>query len=329
MPLKNNKILLNYVPHGINDKVYKPIVDNDRGLKDRRKKHFGDKQYDFVLFYNSRNIQRKRTSNIILAFRAFCDNLTPEQADKCVLLMHTERALDAGTDLPAVKNALCDKYNVVFDEGKCSPEELVLDYNIADVCINITSNEGFGLSIAEAVMCGTPIIANVTGGLQDQIGQTDDNGNPVEFNLNFGSNHTGKYKNHGVWAYPVYPTARYIQGSIPTPYIFDDICKWEDVAEGIMYWYLMSNENRTKCGAEGRRWALNEGGLSNTNMANQFIKSMNYVFDNFVPCKSFDVYSADNTFETKAAYDSIGGEIPIIDIKSINDQITDTINKLK
>jgi glycosyltransferase involved in cell wall biosynthesis len=329
MPLKNSKILLNYVPHGINDKVYKPIADTDRALKDRRKKHFGDKQFDFVLFYNSRNIQRKRTSNIILAFRAFCDNLTPEQADKCALLLHTERVLDAGTDLPAVKNALCDKYNVFFDESKCSPEELVLDYNIGDVVINITSNEGFGLSIAEAVMCGTPVIANVTGGLQDQIGQVDDNGNPIEFGLNFGSNHTGKYKNHGVWSYPVYPAARYIQGSIPTPYIFDDICKWEDVAEGIMYWYLMSSENRTKCGAEGRRWALNEGGLSNTNMATQFIKSMNYVFDNFAPCKSFDLYTVDKVFETKAAYDSIGGEIPVIDKQAVNDQITDTINKLK
>ena len=140
MPLKNGKILLNYVPHGINDKIYKPISDDDRALKDRYKKHFGDKNYDFVLFYNSRNIQRKRTSNIVLAFRAFCDNLTPEQADRCVLLMHTEKALDAGTDLQVVKNALCDKYNIIFDEAKCSPEELVLDYNIADAVINITSN---------------------------------------------------------------------------------------------------------------------------------------------------------------------------------------------
>jgi len=329
MPLKNNKVLLHYVPHGINSEVYKPIDSENKELKARRKKHFGDKQYDFVLFYNSRNIQRKRTSNIILAFRAFCDNLTPEQADKCVLLMHTEKALDAGTDLVAVKNALCNKYNVVIDESKCSPEELVLDYNISDVLINITSNEGFGLSVAESIMCGTPIIVNVTGGIQDQIGQTDDNGNPVEFSLNFGSNHTGKYKNHGVWAYPVYPTARYIQGSIPTPYIFDDICKWEDVSEGIMYWYLMDNENRVKCGSEGRTWALNEGGLNNKHMAKEFIKTLNYVFDNFVPSKSFDIYSVDAVFKTNAAFNSIGGEIPVIDKKAVNDQITDTIKKLK
>jgi glycosyltransferase involved in cell wall biosynthesis len=327
MPLKNNKILLNYVPHGINGDVYK-IVD-DLIIKSQKNKLFGDKQYDFVVYYNSRNIQRKRTSNIILAFRAFCDNLTPEQADKCVLLLHTEKVLDAGTDLPAVKNALCDKYNVIFDETKCSPEEMAVNYNVADVTINITSNEGFGLSVAESIMCGTPVIVNVTGGLQDQIGQTDDDGNPIQFSLNFGSNHTGKYKNHGVWSYPVYPAARYIQGSVPTPYIFDDICKWEDAAEGIMYWYLMGKENREKCGREGRRWALNAGGINSKNMATQFINSMNYVFDNFVPCKSFGLYTVDNAFETKAAYDSIGGEIPVIDKQAVNDQITDTINKLK
>ena len=34
--------------------------------------------------------------------------------------------------------------------------------------INLASNEGFGLGTAEAVMAGTPMIVNVTGGLQDQ-----------------------------------------------------------------------------------------------------------------------------------------------------------------
>ena len=37
-------------------------------------------------------------------------------------------------------------------------------YNIADVTINIASNEGFGLATCESLMSGTPIIVNVTGG---------------------------------------------------------------------------------------------------------------------------------------------------------------------
>lgn len=328
MPLKNGKILVHYVPHGINSDVFKTVERDNKELKAQKKKLFGDKQYDFVVFYNSRNIQRKRTSNVILAFRAFCDNLTQEQADRCVLVMHTEKILDAGTDLPAVKEALCNRYNVIFDEAKCPPEEMVLNYNIADVVVNITSNEGFGLSVAESIMCGTPVIVNVSGGLQDQIGQTDDDGNPIEFSLDFGTNHTGKYKKHGIWAKPVYPTARYIQGSIPTPYIFDDICKWEDTAEAMMYWYLMTPEQREACGAEGRRWAMNEGGLNHKNLAEQFKKGMEFVLNNFVPSKPFSIHTISEYRGNKQPFDSIGVEIPKFDKETISNEINDKLTNI-
>ena len=36
--------------------------------------------------------------------------------------------------------------------------------------MNMASNEGFGLGTCESLMAGTPIIVNVTGGLQDQCG---------------------------------------------------------------------------------------------------------------------------------------------------------------
>ena len=47
-------------------------------------------------------------------------------------------------------------------------KEMNILYNVADVTINIASNEGFGLATAESLMAGTPIVVNVTGGLQDQ-----------------------------------------------------------------------------------------------------------------------------------------------------------------
>jgi glycosyltransferase involved in cell wall biosynthesis len=321
MPLKNGKTLIHLVPHGINSDLFRPLPKDDKALKAHRRKLFGDKEYEFVVFYNSRNIQRKRTSNLILAFRAFCDNLTPEQADKCVLLMHTEKVLEAGTDLPAVKEALCNKYNVIFDEAKCAPEEMNLNYNIADITVNITSNEGFGLSTAESIMSGTPIIVNVTGGLQDQIDQKCENGADFEFGITFGSNHTGKYKKHGIWAKPVWPTARYIQGSVPTPYIFDDICKWEDVAEAIMFWYLMTDEQREICGSEGRRWAMNEGGINHKNLAAQFKLGAKYVFDNFVPSNHFSIHTAEEFRGQRPPFDSIGGEIPVIDKAKIQEEL--------
>lgn len=309
----NGRTLLHYVPHGIDEECFHIKKKDDKDFLEFKKRIFNGKNYEFVVLYNSRNVQRKRTSNIVLAFRQFCDNLPKEVADKCVLILHTEIMQDAGTNLLAVKEALCPNYNIIFSPGKLSPMDMCMLYNVADCTINLSSNEGFGLSIAESIMCGTPVIATVTGGLQDQIGQTDDDGKPVEFNADFGSNNVGKYKNHGPWAYPVWPVTRLIQGSIPTPYIFDDLAKWEDAAEGMMYWYLMGDAKRTKCGEEGRRWALNEGGLNSRNMGQQFINGMEYVFENWQKPKRFGLYSVKDYIGNTMPNGHMGFEIPKID----------------
>jgi glycosyltransferase involved in cell wall biosynthesis len=206
------KSVLHYVPHGINAKTFHPIDMYDDTFKKKRKELLGDKNYNFILLYNSRNVQRKRTSNIMLAYKTFCDNLTKEEAAKCCLILHTDTRCDAGTDLVAVKEAFCPEYDIVFSTGKFVPQDMNYLYNIADVTINLSSNEGFGLSTAESLMSGTPIIVSVTGGLQDQIGQVKDDGSPIEFDLHFGSNNIGKYRKHGVWAYPVWTEVRCVQG---------------------------------------------------------------------------------------------------------------------
>ena len=316
----DNKTVIHYVPHGINKVIFRPIPDDDANLKKRRKEIFGEKNYNFVIFYNSRNVQRKRTSNIILAFKAFCDNLTKEEAAKCVLVLHTEVRQDAGTDLIAVKEALCKEHDVVFSTSKYSPEDMNVLYNIADVTINLSSNEGFGLSTAESLMSGTPIIVAVTGGLQDQIGQTKDDGSEIVFDLNFGSNNVGKYKKHGVWAWPCYPPVQCIQGSIPTPYIFDDMTRWEDAAEGFMYWYLMGDEKRTVCGQKGREWALADGGINAENMCNQFIKCMDYTLANFKPVKTFGIFT-EKDYVGNLMPGGMGFEIPVIDKEKIKKQL--------
>jgi glycosyltransferase involved in cell wall biosynthesis len=77
-------------------------------------------------------------------------------------------------------------------------------YNMADVTVNIASNEGFGLSGAESLMTGTPIINNVTGGLQDHMRFEDERGDWIEFTTDIPSNHDGTYKKCGKWAKPVF-----------------------------------------------------------------------------------------------------------------------------
>jgi glycosyltransferase involved in cell wall biosynthesis len=313
----NGKTLLHYVPHGIDDECFKPVPKNDEKLVEFRKRLFAGRDVDFAILFNSRNVHRKRPSNIILAYRQFCDNLTKEQAAKCTLILHTEIIQEAGTNLLAIKEALCPDYHIVFSPGKLTPQDMNLLYNVADVTVNASSNEGFGLSIAESIMAGTPIVATVTGGLQDQIGQVDDEGKPVEFSADFGSNNIGKYKKCGAWAYPVWPATRMIQGSVPTPYIFDDIAKWEDFADGFMYWYLMGDEKRTKAGQIGRDWALGEGGLNSKNMGQQFINSMDYVFANWTPPKKFGLYTIDDYVGNQMTNGHMGFEIPKIDKEAL------------
>jgi glycosyltransferase involved in cell wall biosynthesis len=323
----NRRTLLHYVPHGIDSDNFRPIPKDDKQLLEFKTQLFKGKDYKFTIFYNSRNVSRKRTSNIILAYRMFCDNLPKEEAKKCVLVLHTEVVHEAGTNLIAVKEALCPDYDIVYSPSKLAPEHMPYLYNIADMTVNASSNEGFGLSIAESIMCGTPVTVTVTGGLQDQIGQVDDNGKPVEFNLDFGSNSSGTYKKCGPWAYPVWPVSRLVQGSVPTPYIFDDITKWEDFATGFMYWYLMGNDKREACGARGREWAMNEGGINSKNMCNQFIIGMNHVFENWVKPKKYSIHTVKEHIGNKMPCGGShpGFEIPVIDKEIISKQISELV----
>ena len=213
------KTLLHYVPHGVDANTFTPLPKDKKELVDGKKRFFRGNTFDYIVFFNSRNTKRKQISDLILAFRIFCDSLPKEKSEKCCLVLHTEiiGAHGHGTNLAAVKEALCRDYNVYFSEKKITPFEMNLMYNLSDVTVNISSNEGFGLSIAESIMAGTPVIASVTGGLQDQIGQTDDQGKPLEFTREFSTNNIGRYKHHGVWVKPVWPMVLDIHGSVQTP----------------------------------------------------------------------------------------------------------------
>jgi hypothetical protein len=322
------------VPHGINSEVFKPLPDDDPELFHMRKQLFPtDKldQYKFILFFNSRNIQRKRVMNVVLAFRAFCDNLTPDEANQCALLLHTEPKFEAGTDLVACREAFGGPYmeNIYFTSKKFAPEEMNLIYNVVDVTINIASSEGFGLATAEAIMCGTPCIISVTGGLQDQIGQVDDAGNPVEFSLNFGSNNEGKYKTHGIWCTALWPVTRCMQGSVPTPYIYDDLVKWEDATKAMLYWYLMPKDKREWCGLKGREWAMGDGGINAKNLCDQFTKGLNFVFDNWIPPENFDIFTEKDYIGHKMPNDCLGFEMPKFDKAELYAKIDQNLTTVK
>ena len=282
---------VSYVPHGINSELYKQV----EVPKDFKQSILGDNEYEFILYWNNRNIRRKQPVDVILAFDKFVEALTPEQRSKVCLLMHTEPVQEHGTDLPTTIEHCClPETNVVFADGRYTEEQLNWLYNMADVTINIASNEGFGLATAESVMAGTPIILTVTGGLQDQCGFRDKGTGKLltaDDYVEIGSLHD-RHKKAGVvwgdWVKPIWPV-RSTTGSVPTPYIFDDRVDFEDVAPLIMDWYRMGKEERTKAALKGRKHFMGEGLLSREAMCKALVDGMEGAFENWTPKKKFKI----------------------------------------
>jgi glycosyltransferase involved in cell wall biosynthesis len=292
-----NKII-QYVPHGLNENIFKPL-DSTPELEEFKKKLFGGKEIDFALFFNSRNIRRKQIPDTMMAYKLFVDGLSEEQAKRCAFVLHTQVVDDNGTDLEAVRELLFGdnpKYNIVFSPHMLPPDQMNLLYNSTDCQILLTNNEGWGLSLTEAILVGNPIIANVTGGMQDQM-RFSKKGKWIDFDAKFPSNHNGTIKEHGEWAFPVYPTNRSIQGSPLTPYIWDDRCNAEDAAEQIRNVYNLSKEERKSRGLKGREWALSdEAGFTSKKMGINVINTLDKLFKTWKPREKYELV---NTNEIK------------------------------
>jgi len=294
---------ITYLPHGINENYFKPIspFDDDHKLIQEMKRQLEiDSKVEFIVFYNNRNIRRKNPGDVILAFKTFCDMLSKEEADKCALLMHTQPRDDNGTDLPVVANVLASDYKVYFSDKKIEPNQLNCLYNIAALTINMASNEGFGLGTCESLMAGTPIIVNVTGGLQDQCGfrYKDELLTAEDYNWVKSLHDDRKWANNpdltwGEWVNPVWPSNRSLAGSIPTPYIWDDRCRFDDAAQAIKDWYDVGKEKRDECGLEGHKFVMgDESMMSAKNMSQNFINHMDTAFNKWKPRKRYSIFKA-------------------------------------
>ena len=298
---KGKNKVFKYIPHGLNSNIFNILKDDAPELI-RFRKNIGLKEdNNFHLIFNSRNIKRKQASNIIMAWRLFTDQLSPEESKKCQLTLKTEASFDHGTDLNAVIEYMCppDICRVGILDHKLSAEEMNLMYNSADGVIQISNAEGWGLSLTESMLTGTPFIATVTGGMQDQMRFEDENGNWVEFNDEFPSNHHGKYKKHGEWALPVYISASTLVGSPATPYIYDDHHNIHDVTDQIMKLYKMSKEERKSIGKKGYNWARSkEAGFTSEIMSSRVVDAMEELFLTWKPREKFE-FLKDTDYEKR------------------------------
>ena len=134
--------------------------------------------------------------------------------------------------------------------------------------------------------------------MQDGCRFEAEDGEWIEFNTEFPSNHDGTYDVHGAWAKPVYPSNRSIQGSPMTPYIFDDRCDYRDVADAIKYWYDMTSDERHHFGMIGHDWVCgDESNMSARGMSKRMSECIEDCFKNWTPRKKFTLYKIEQQKE--------------------------------
>ena len=157
-----------YIPHGVPADDFKIL--HNKTERELKIEYFGvDHKDSFVLFYNSRNALRKRTGNVIMAFKEFRDSLPEEERDKVLLFMHTPPDDPEGQDLHVIRRDFDLRGSLKFSDKKVPPHIMNEFYNLSQVTVSMSSEEGFGLSVLESLMTGTPVICTKTGGMQDQV----------------------------------------------------------------------------------------------------------------------------------------------------------------
>ena len=220
-----------YLPHSVDTNSFKKY--DPEHVQKFAEKSFGE-NYDpekFVFFWNNRNARRKQSGALIFWFSKFLDRVG---RDKACLVMHTEPKDQHGQDLEAIlKHLDLTSGEVMFSQQKVDPETLAVMYNIADCTVNISDAEGFGLATLESLACETPIIVNMTGGLQEQV--TD------------GENWFG---------IGLEPTSKSIIGSQDIPWIYEDRLSEEVVVDALEKMYNMTEEERKSLGTAGRNHVI-------------------------------------------------------------------------
>jgi len=219
-----------YIPHAVDSNIFKKLESAE--ISKFRKKIFKENLLDneenekMVFFWNNRNARRKQSGTLVYWFKEFLDKVGH---DKAILMMHTDPKDQNGQDLEHIlKHLKLTEGEILLSTERLEAVHLGSLYNAVDCTINISDAEGFGLSTLESMACGTPIIVNMTGGLQEQVTNGD------EF---FGIG--------------LEPCSKAVIGSQQVPYIYEDRLSKEQFLNAIEDMYYAWQDKGTLY----ERWA--------------------------------------------------------------------------
>ena len=249
-----------YLPHAVVPEYFHPLQDDE--ISELRKRSDVDED-EFVVFWNNRNARRKQSATLIFWFKKFLDRIGNKKAK---LIMHTDPKDINGPDLNSVIMHLkLTNGQVMFSTNRLEFKQLASLYNIADVTVNISDAEGFGLSTLESLSCGTPIIVNMTGGLQEQV--------------------TDGEEWFGVG---IEPSSKAVIGSQEIPFIYEDRINEDDFVDALEKLYNMSKEERKEIGMKG----LNH--VEKKYNFNEYIERWNQILR--------DIHERNGSWETRSGY---------------------------
>jgi glycosyltransferase involved in cell wall biosynthesis len=241
-----------YIPYAEPTDLFFPM-DETEVMKFRREKLGPHWDKKFIVFWNNRNARRKMSGDVVVTFAKFAEKVGKQNV---ALFLQTQVHDPEGQDLLAVAKMHNIDSNLIISEQRVPTEEINRFYNAADVTINISNNEGFGLGTMESMLAGTPIIVHMTGGLQFQTGDWWEEITDFSDQEYVESIAKSKWKKKiGLWTgVPVFPASRSCTGGQPIPFIYDDRVAHADVVDALVKMYNMTRQERKQQGLAAREW---------------------------------------------------------------------------
>lgn len=232
----------NYIPHAVPKDIFFPMPPAD--VARFKAQILGRERADhFLITFVSRNARRKMPSDIIISFKQFLNELESKHGHrKSTLVMHTDPMDPEGPNLHHVIDMLHLKDNVVFSKDRVGFPEMNALYNMSDVVVNRSCNEGFGLGTLEAMMAGRPIIALKTGGLTRQVED---------------------YRTGEQYGIALEPDVKTLVGNQMVPYIYEDFISHETLSKAFTDIYEWGPEKRAEVGKRAMAHAHQDYDIGN------------------------------------------------------------------
>jgi len=199
--LKTVKIPVTKIPHCIS---LSPSPENIPIGKDavRRILNIPTDVFTLLFIFDFQSeIERKNPFAVIEAFKkAFLPS------DKAMLFLKTSHSEFNKKEFYRLLN-LIKGYNVTIVDSVYSKEHVYSLINACDCYVSLHRSEGFGLTMAEAMALGKPVIATGYSGNMDFMNKG--NSFPVGYRLTEVDGDYGAYKKGNVWAEPDIDEAAY------------------------------------------------------------------------------------------------------------------------